>query len=299
MTVVVIFLVDFSRTVWYTINIMKYDIAAKVAVDIGKEAILRRFLKMEPGSIQLMEELPEETVSLRRSDFPLHVVLKDGQEVIVLLEIQTVFNRDFILRLIDYTVRFMLKYHLKVIPLVLLLTPSSLATGAYADDLFTFNYHVVRFWEEESGDFLDEMQLYPFLPLMAGGKDTLEEAEIAIYENAEISMEKKGDLLTAMAIFAGLKDKELAVQLIKRRRDIMIQSAAYDIIKQEGIKEGIKEGEKRGLYDAISLGLELKFGTDGLALMEKVLKVESREKLEVIKEAIKIANKIEEVEKLI
>lgn len=252
----------------------------------------------------MIDELFQETASLKRSDFQLHIVFKDGQEAIVLLEIQTIFNRDFVLRLIDYTVRFMLKYHLKVMPLVLLLTPSTLATGFYKEeDLLTFHYNVVRFWEEQSSDFMNEMSLYPFLPLMKGGIDILEDLETAVYENAEMSIEKKSDILTAMAIFTGLKDKDIANQLIKRRRDIMIQSAAYDIIKEEGLKEGLKEGfekgRRSGFHDAISLGLELKFGTNGLILMEKVLGIESLEKLEVIKEAIKIANKIEEIEKLI
>ena len=76
---------------------MKYDIAAKVIVDIGKEAILHRFLGIDSDSIQLLEELPVETVSLTRSDFPLHVVLKTGEERIVLLEIPTVFSRKFVL----------------------------------------------------------------------------------------------------------------------------------------------------------------------------------------------------------
>lgn len=274
---------------------MKYDVASKVTIDMGKEVILRRFLGIEPDSIQLLEELPEETVSLRRSDFPLHVVLKDGKEIIILVEIQTDFDQDFILRMIDYVVRFRLKYHLEVIPLVLLLTPSLLATGQYEDNILVFKYHVVRFWEEQAEDFLNEIYLYPFLPLMKHGEGLLERAETEIYQNTEISMEKKSDLLTAMAIFSGLKDKELAIWLIGRRRDIMRQSAAYDIIKEEGLKEGRKEG----LYDSILFGLELKFGTDGLALMEKVRKIESFEKLEIIKEAIKIASKIEEVEKLI
>ena len=119
---------------------MKYDIASKVIIEIGKEAILRRFLGMDLDSVYLVEELPEETPSLRRSDFPMRVVLKDGSVVIVLVEIQTEFDNDFILRLIDYTVRFQLKFHLEVIPLVLLLTTSRLATGLYKGKRITFEY---------------------------------------------------------------------------------------------------------------------------------------------------------------
>jgi hypothetical protein len=93
---------------------MKYDVAAKVVIETGKEVILQRFLGLNADNIQLIEQLPEETPSLKRSDFPMRVVLKDGHEVIVLVEIQTEFDNDFILRLIDYTVRFQLKYHLEL-----------------------------------------------------------------------------------------------------------------------------------------------------------------------------------------
>jgi hypothetical protein len=147
---------------------MQYDIASKVVVDIGRKAILKRFLNIESEDSQFIEQLPEETVSLRRSDFPLYVSLKDGQDLIVLIEIQTEFNRDFVLRLIDYSVRFILKYHKKLIPLVLLLTPSSEATGFYKDDLLTFNYQVVDFGNLSAMDYIGEIDLYPFFPLMAG-----------------------------------------------------------------------------------------------------------------------------------
>ena len=70
----------------------------------------------------------------------------------------------------------------------------------------------------------------------------------------------------------------------------MIQSAAYEIIKEDGRKEGLQEGLekglKKGLYDAISFGLELKFGDKGINLMKKVTKVKSIEKLELIKNTI-------------
>jgi hypothetical protein len=45
---------------------MIYDVAAKVVIDISKEAILRRFLEIELESVELIEELPQEIVSLKR-----------------------------------------------------------------------------------------------------------------------------------------------------------------------------------------------------------------------------------------
>jgi len=37
---------------------MKYDIAAKVVIEIGKEAVIRRFLRLDAETIQFLEELP-------------------------------------------------------------------------------------------------------------------------------------------------------------------------------------------------------------------------------------------------
>jgi hypothetical protein len=78
----------------------------------------------------------------------------------------------------------------------------------------------------------------------------------------------------------------------------MGKTMAQYLIEQGG-KKGKIEGKKEGLVEAVSLGLELKFGPDGLILMEKVQKVESLEKLELIKEAIKINNNLSDIEKLI
>jgi hypothetical protein len=54
---------------------------------------------------------------------------------------------------------------------------------------------------------------------MRDGENLLLEAERAIYKSKDMSDVNKADLLIAMAIFTGFKDKNLALQLIKRRRD--------------------------------------------------------------------------------
>lgn len=231
---------------------MEYDIAGKVAIEASKEVIIRKYLNIEPESIEFLEELPQETVSLRRGDFPLYVRLRDGGEVIVLIEIQTSYDRKFVLRLIDYTVRFMLKYELEVFPLVILLRRTGQATGFYETGSLRFSYNIVRLWEESSEEYLKEVSLYPFIALTRGGELVLEEAENRLYSDTSISIEKKADLLTAMAIFAGLKDEELARKLIERRRDIMIQSAAYRIIKEEGLREGMREGIREMVLEALN-----------------------------------------------
>jgi len=194
-----------------------------------------------------------------------------------------------------------------VIPLVLLLTPSPLATGFYEDNIHTFKYQIVRLWEEKAENYMDEIYLYPFIPLMEQGEDLLDKAETRIYDNVEMNMEKKGDLLTAMAIFAGLKDKELAVNLIKRRRDIMRQSAAYEVIKEEGLKEGMQQGLQQGMQQGMQQGirqslldmLETKFETVPLRLVKAINDITDAEILRMLhRHAMKCSSTEEFEEKM-
>ena len=160
-------------------------------------------------------------------------------------------------------------------------------------------------------DIAKEEILHSFLGIESDSIELLEKADRTIYEDKEISKDRKADLLSAMAIFAGLKDEKLGIRLSERRRDIMIESPVYEFIKEEGRKEGIiegmkegmkegrKEGLKEGLYNTLSLVLDMKFGTDGIALMEKVRKIDSIERLETIIKTIKTAKKIDEIKKLI
>lgn len=65
------------------------------------------------------------------------------------------------------------------------------------------------------------------------------------------------------------------------------------------IEKGKIEGKMEGLKEAIELGLELKYGVEGLKLLERINRISLVEKLESIKEAVKIAKSMEEIEKLL
>lgn len=226
--------------------------------------------------------------------------MKDGEEVIILLEFQTRFSKEFIWRLIDYTMRFRLRYRLKVIPVVLVFVPTQLATGFYENELITFRHEALRLWEEQAREYLDAEEIYPFLPLMEGGEEVLEEAERKIYNSDRLTIEEKGDILTAMAIFAGLKSKELAKTLIERRRDIMIQSAAYEIIKQEGLKEGLEqgldEGLERGIKDSMYQVFDVRFNLVPVRLVRKINRVREPEMLKTLLRSALTVDSLEEFE---
>ncbi|MFQ6041465.1 MAG: hypothetical protein ACE5PV_11465, partial [Candidatus Poribacteria bacterium] len=123
---------------------MEYDIASKKLVEIGKESLLRWLAGIEIESAELLEELPKETVSLRSSDFPLLVRDREGLEQIVLLEFQTQWEVDFPLRLLEYYARFKMKYHTRVMPIVVLFRKHGGASDSYRDEVVSIRFRLIK-----------------------------------------------------------------------------------------------------------------------------------------------------------
>ena len=73
-----------------------------------------------------------------------------------------------------------------------------------------------------------------------------------------------------MAILSGLKGPEVTEKLLMRRRDIMIESAAYDLIKKEGFEEGVREGALETARKMVLEVLEERFGIVPLSLIERI-----------------------------
>ncbi len=86
----------------------------------------------------------------------------------------------------------------------------------------------------------------------------------------------------------------------------MIESAAYDIIKQEGYEEGIKAGIQHGMEKGVQQGmlfaiksmLEWKFGTEGLKIYLEIKKIKDIDLLEAVTEAVKVTQDISEIKSI-
>ncbi len=74
---------------------MHYDIASKVIISHCKEPFLSYFCGLSVKSAELIEEKPEETPSLRRSDFVFKVTLKNDSKLLVLVEFVTYWQNSF------------------------------------------------------------------------------------------------------------------------------------------------------------------------------------------------------------
>ncbi len=322
---------------------MKYDAALKELLRHCHAAILRDLLDIPVTSSTLMEERPRETTSVRSSDFLLRVVQEDGEEFLVLIEFQTYWQRNVPQRLLEYRARHVLREELDAITVVMLLRPSPSATDHYQDREVDYRFRLVKPYELDAAEVLRENRvcLMPLTPLMQGGVDVAVEAERAIVDS-DLAEEVKADMLTNMTLMAGLVSKDLARHLLKRRRDLMIQSFGYELIKQEGLEEGLEKGLKEGfkqgfqegleeglskgmergrveglieglergreegreqgyrngLLAAIALGLELKFGVEGLKLMPEIKGIQDLVVLEIIEQAIRTVRSTEELREL-
>ncbi len=289
---------------------MHYDIALKELLRHCSRAILEHWVGLRVRESELMV-VPQETTSLRRSDFPLRVVTEDGEELLVLVELQTRWERRMPLRLLEYRTRHVLREDLDALSMILLLRPGGDVQEEYADREVRFRYRVVRVYEEDARRVLEEgpVCLLPLVPLMRDGLPLAEEADRRIYES-HLDRETKADMLTVMAILGGLVSEELPRVLLQRRRDIMIESAAYELIKEEGVREGLEkglreglqrgkiEGLREGLLEGIALGLELKFGAEGVRVFPAVQRIEDVAVLEALHKALRSVQTLEEFERL-
>jgi predicted transposase YdaD len=145
-------------------------------------------------------------------------------------------------------------------------------------------------------------------------------------------------MLTGMAILAGLVSRELTRRLVSRRRDLMMQSYFYELVKEEwlqesrqvgrqegwqegrqegrqegllegrqegrqeglleGRQEGLQEGIRQGVLDAISFGLDLRFGAEGLRLFPEIERLSRLSLLRAVQEHLKTARTPEDLRRI-
>ncbi len=282
----------------------QYDIATKVLMESCRDEIIHHLLDLPVRESVLLEPLPQETASLKRSDFPVMMTDENGQKGLVIIEVQTEWKRSVPLNLIDYRTRYLLKHDVKATSVVLLLRPSGAATDLYEDDEIRFRFRLIRIYDLEARDFIEggPVCMLPFVPLMKGGAEALDQAEAIIY-GSEKTRPEKADMLTTMAILSGLISRDMPAKLVARRKDIMIESAAYEIIKKEGFIEGMERGMEQGMERGMGKGargmilkmLEVKFPDMDEDIRRKIQEIENIEQLNSLAEIVILASNPEEV----
>ncbi|MEW6368703.1 MAG: Rpn family recombination-promoting nuclease/putative transposase [Acidobacteriota bacterium] len=69
-------------------------------------------------------------------------------------------------------------------------------------------------------------------------------------------------------------------------------------LADQWIEEGMRKGLQQGLLRAIEMGLQLKFGADGLRLLPEIRKISDADVLEAIEQGIKTVATIEELKRI-
>ena len=85
----------------------------------------------------------------------------------------------------------------------------------------------------------------------------------------------------------------------EREKNMRYVSTLERMATDRGIQQGIQQGIRQGLFEAVELGLNVKFGVEGLTLMPKVRAIEDTEQLRLIKEALKVSGDLGEIEALL
>ncbi len=198
----------------------QYDIATKVLIEACRDELIRKFLNIQVKDSRMILPTREETVNVRRSDYPVIITDASGGQKLVVLEIQTVWNRNVPLRLLEYRSRHLIDKDLEAVSCVVLLRPSGGATEFYEDAEVRFSYRLVKIHDMDAEQIISEgpLCLMPFVPLILSG------------------------------------------DLILKRRNIMIESPAYDMIRKEAIQDGIKEGIQQGELALLKRQIIRRFG---------------------------------------
>lgn len=187
---------------------MQYDIASKVILSHCRGAVLRDLCGLKVKESEIIDIRPQETTSVRRSDFVLRALFEDNRERLVLIEFITEWKKYLPLRTLETRCRHILQEEVDVETVMIVLRRCGEVRDYYHDKEVEFRYKVVMVYELKAEEILERglICLYPFVPLMEGGEKLVEEAEKGIYEG-EGSRQYKSDLLTGMAILSGLISK--------------------------------------------------------------------------------------------
>jgi hypothetical protein len=110
----------------------------------------------------------------------------------------------------------------------------------------------------------------------------------------EPDLEKRLKYIDFIAQYASLNEIEQA-----QYERYLAQSAYKEAIMgpiQKAREEGIRQGIQQQILEGIQLGLELKFGTEGLQLVPEIRKIQDLNVLKAIHEGLKSANRPEELQ---
>lgn len=222
-------------------------------------------------------------------------------EFLVLNEIQLRYKPEMPKRIRAYAALAEEKYNLPTYPvLVNLLKENDTPIPTRYESEFAGlqtrqDYRVINFWEVnvEIAFTKSLISLFPFVPILKGGAEesTIQRALQMLRADEQLSQ-----LETVMAFFATfVLDSALVQQIMRWDMAVLSESPWY----QQILREGREQGRKEEILSGIELGLEIKFGYEGLQLISEISQISNLEQLKTIQQSIKTINTVNELGELI
>ena len=259
---------------------MHYDIAIKRLMELGGKEILREFADVDLAYLDILEDSGQESFDVKRCDYAGRYTMVNGVEGIAVVEFQTRWEVLKPLDLAIYSAHKRRRYGIPVLPILVLFTPDSRATDVYEDENLRFKYRLVRVWETEAAHWLasDNPSLWPIAALASGAEACADNLDTRLHES-QMPRRDKSDLLTMFTLFLSLKNVSLARKIAEKRRELMIESPFYEIIKTEGRVEGRFEGRVEGRVSSLVAILDERFGPLSSKTQAKLLSLTDYERL--------------------
>ena len=273
---------------------MAYDNLCKYLAETYPAAFVRWLARHYP---ELPHDMEAAEVEVLKTELPVEPIRADFVTFIraagVLLHIE--FHLDpasdppLAFRMLEYWVRLFRRYRTPARQVVLLLKSTPAARempSTFTAGMTHHGFHVLRLWEVEATELLDDEAL---LPLAVLGKADSDEAllrETAARVEQMTDASQRANVSACAQVLAGLRfDRELIRALF--REEAMRESVIYQEIIERGLAQGVERGLAQGSHlEAIRLArtlLERRFGPlpESIAAQIGLLSREQAENLAV------------------
>ncbi len=237
----------------------------------------------------------------RESDVVVKAYHPQVGNFLVLNELQLRYDTRLPRRIRAYAALAEEKYDLPVYPVLINILPPPQTVeivNNYRSQVLGLqarqDYRVINLWEVDVQLVFQQSlsSLLPFVPILKGGN------EVEVVQQAVQMLradEQLNELEPLLAFFASFVLSTQLVQQIMRWDMTVLQESPW---YQEILNQGEIKGRRQELLAGIELGLELKFGTEGLQLMSQISQIKDLEVLTAIREGIRTKNTLEEIRQI-
>ncbi|QWR77489.1 hypothetical protein [Candidatus Magnetomonas plexicatena] len=285
----------------------QYDKIFKESLKEVVYVLLEKLLGIKAVNITQLDTKLQVTDE-READFLLDITLHDGSSFIQHIEFQADNYKPMPYRMLRYRLYGSEKYKKPIKQILFYIGKEPLRMKNYIrEDKITYEYDIIDFRTIDCEQFMNA--------------DTPEEIVIAILcdfasKDATIVIRHLLTRIKEIVVEEAKRSKYIRqLEVLSQLRGLhekvseevnemaLVYDIEQDVRYRQGMRKGIEkgkfegklEGKLEGLLEGIQLSLDIKFGSEGVSLMNFLYNINNIEKLEKIKNIIKDAASVEEL----